>query len=125
MKALAWAPIAHRRLPKVAAAAPSIAWAPCTSTVTADDVAQRLSTPDAAYATARETARGVVDVLCLADVLSGVAVAASWRKMHSTEGCLDRPHHVIEFRSMRRTVSTLLRFSINANFVSRARGAGT
>ena len=76
MKALAWAPIAHRRLPKVAAAAPSIAWAPCTSTATADDVAQRLSTPDAAYATARETARGVVDVLWLADVLSGVAVAA-------------------------------------------------
>ena len=73
MKALAWAPIAHRRLPKVAAAAPSIAWAPCTSTATADDVAQRLSTPDAAYATARETARGVVDVFCFADVLSAVA----------------------------------------------------
>ena len=88
MKALAWAPIAHRRLPKVAAAAPSIAWAPCTSTATADDVAQRLSTPDAAYATARETTRGVVDVLCLADVLSGLP--ASCRKMHSTEWSLDR-----------------------------------
>ena len=34
-------------------------------------------------------------------------------------------HHVIEFRTIRRTASTLLRFSLNANFVSRARGAGT
>ena len=34
-------------------------------------------------------------------------------------------HHVIEFRTKRRTASTLLRFSLNANFVSRARGAGT
>ena len=46
-------------------------------------------------------------------------------------GPLPRPrlpgssHHMIEFRSKRRTASTFLRFPINANFVSRARGAGT
>ena len=83
MKALAWAPIAHRRLPKVAAAAPSIAWAPCASTATAVDVAQRLSTPDAPYATAAAAREGDRDDVFLAD-LSGESDARGRWIVHIT-----------------------------------------
>ena len=62
-----------------------------------------------------------------ADVARGCLLRDSAAGSSTSEvGCFVTAwHHMIEFRMKRRTASTLLRFSIDANFVSRVRGAGT